>query len=65
MVGSNRPKLTVENELVLEAWNLMRGLEWAAIPCMVEMLGVDDVPGFIFGLVQIREHMRANEKKDD
>lgn len=43
----------------------MRGVEWAAIPCMIELLGVEDVQAFIYGLVQIREHMRASEKKDD
>ena len=39
----------------------MRGIEWPAIPVMVDLLGVDDVEQFIRGLVQIREHMRSIE----
>ena len=40
----------------IEAWNLMGGaLDWAAVPVLAELLGVDDVDLLVLGLVQIRE----------
>ena len=34
----------------------MGGLEWQALPAIVEMLGIDDVEGLITLLVEIRNH---------
>lgn len=41
----------------MAAWNLMGGLDWAALPVVVELLGVSDVEQLIVQLVAIREHM--------
>lgn len=44
----------------MEAWNLMGGLDWAALPVVVEMFGVEDVEVFVQELVAIREFKRSN-----
>lgn len=41
--------------LTVRAWNLMGGLDWAALPVVAEMLGVRDVERLIDGLIAIRE----------
>lgn len=41
----------------------MRGLEWAAIPVLIELLDVDDVEQFVRALVQIREHQLETERR--
>lgn len=41
--------------MALKAWNMMRGLDWAALPIIAEKLGVRDIELFIDQLVQIRE----------
>ena len=40
---------------------MMRGLEWEALPVIVEMLGVVDVDAFVRALIQIREHLQEKE----
>ena len=34
----------------------MGGLDWSALPIVVEMLGIEDVDGLVRRLVVIREH---------
>jgi len=46
-------------ELVVAAWNLMGGLDWAALPIVVEVLGVNDIERLIRQLVILREHQKA------
>lgn len=43
------------------AWNLMGGLEWAALPVVAEMLGVADVDRLVRQLVVIRDKQKAGE----
>ena len=42
----------------MRAWNLMGGMDWAALPVVVDLLGVDDVEGLVDGLAAIRDHHR-------
>jgi len=39
----------------VRAWNVMGGLDWAALPVVAEMLGVRDIEGLVADLVAIRE----------
>jgi hypothetical protein len=41
-------------DLAVRAWNLMGGLDWAALPIVVEMLGIVDVEMLVTQLVAIR-----------
>ena len=45
----------------IQAWNLMGGMDWAALPIVVEMLGVSDPETLIQQLAAIRDHQRAPE----
>lgn len=42
----------------------MRGLDWAALPLVVEMLGVDDVENFVARLVALRDWQTDNPPGD-
>jgi len=44
------------------AWNLMGGLDWAALPTVAAMLDVDDVDLLVRGLVQIRDWQAASKE---
>lgn len=39
----------------------MGGLEWQALPVVVDMLGINDPEMLIMQLVALREHMRNKE----
>lgn len=42
------------------AWNMMGGqIEWAALPVIVEIIGVSDVESMVVDLLRIREHMTS------
>jgi len=45
--------------LAVEAWNLMGGLDWGALPVVCAMIGVEDPENLIRQLVVIRD--RENE----
>lgn len=45
--------------LAVQAWNLMGGLDWAALDWVIALLGVDDVPRFIHALTAIRDGLHA------
>ena len=45
----------------MQAWNLMGGLDWQALPIVVDMLGIGDPEVLIYQLVTLREHMRTKE----
>ena len=38
----------------------MGGLDWAALPVIVEMLGVEDVETFVVQLVALRDRKRED-----
>lgn len=48
---------------VIDAWNMMGGIEWDALPTVCEILGIDDVEILVQGLVAIREF--HNRPRDD
>jgi hypothetical protein len=39
----------------------MGGLNWAALPVVAEMLGVDDVDRLVRDLVTMRNHFKAED----
>jgi hypothetical protein len=41
--------------IALKAWDMMRGLDWHALPIIAEALGVTDIEMFIEQLITIRE----------
>jgi hypothetical protein len=42
----------------VEAWNLMGGLNWSALPIVAEMIGVEDIELLIEQLVIIRNKQK-------
>jgi hypothetical protein len=46
----------------VQAWNIMGGLDWQALPIVVAMLGISDPEDLIMQLVAVREHTRAQGK---
>jgi hypothetical protein len=47
-----------ESSQAVEAWNIMGGLNWSALPIVVELIGVDDVELLIEQLVIIRNKQK-------
>ena len=43
----------------LQAWNMMGGLDWAALPMVCDLLGIHDLEPLVFQLLMIRDHNRA------
>jgi hypothetical protein len=42
--------------VAMRAWNLMDGaIDWAALPIIIELLGVDDVEALVVHLQLIRQ----------
>ncbi len=46
--------------MAIEAWNLMGGLDWAALPTVFEILDIEDVDSTVGCLLAIREHMKES-----
>lgn len=46
----------------MQAWNLMGGLDWAALDTVCELYGIEDVENFIHQLAAIRDNFRKNER---
>ena len=42
----------------------MGGIDWAALPIVVEMLGIADPELLVTQLVAIRDHQNANRSED-
>jgi hypothetical protein len=40
----------------------MGGIDWTAIPYVVERFGIDDVDAFVSQLIAIREHLGNRER---
>jgi hypothetical protein len=47
--------------VAIQAWNVMGGLDWAALPFVAEMLGVRDPEILIAQLVTIRDEQQDAE----
>ena len=43
----------------VQAWNLMGGIDWSALPIVIDLLGVSDPEALITQLVAIRDHQNA------
>ena len=58
-----RPVAQLDGESVLSirAWNIMGGIDWAALPVIAEMLGIDDIETLVLQLVAIRDAQRERE----
>lgn len=41
--------------LAVQAWNIMAGIDWNALPFVAELLGVDDLEVLVHQLIMIRE----------
>jgi hypothetical protein len=44
--------------IAVQAWNMMSGIDWAALPVVVELLGVEDVELLIEQLLLIRNKQK-------
>jgi hypothetical protein len=45
--------------MAIQAWNMMGGtIDWAALPVITEMLGIEDIELFIRQLVLIRDFQK-------
>ena len=42
-------------QVAVRAWNLLGGLDWAGLPVVAEVLGVDDIEWLVDQLTIIRE----------
>mgnify|MGYP003451770531 FL=1 len=58
-----RPVAQLDGETVLSirAWNIMGGIDWAALPVIAEMLGIGDIETLVLQLVAIRDAQRERE----
>ena len=43
------------------AWNMMGGLDWAALPVVAEVLGVQDIELLLIELIAIREYQNDRQ----
>jgi hypothetical protein len=46
----------------LKGWQLMGGLDWAALPIVAEIIGVNDIESFVELLVLIRDKRREESQ---
>lgn len=44
---------------VIEAWNLLGGMDWHGIPTAARIMGFDDEEELVRGLVTIRDYKRG------
>ena len=52
-----QPEQTPDDaQLAIQAWNVMGGIDWAALPLVCEMFGVDDPEKLVRQLCAIRDH---------
>ena len=52
---------TALQDAAVAAWNLMRGIEWPAVPLMVQMFEIEDAEGFVRALCAIRDEQSDEE----
>ncbi|WFP48509.1 hypothetical protein PL263_10330 [Methylomonas sp. EFPC3] len=52
--GTNQPQPD-QLKLAVDAWNIMGGLDWAGLPVVAELLGVQDIESLIYHLKLIRD----------
>jgi len=54
--GLEPVKPTLEIRLALKAWNMMRGLDWVALPTVAEIIGLADIELLVAQLCALRDH---------
>jgi hypothetical protein len=42
----------------MAAWNMAGGMDWAALPTIVQVLDIDDIEGLIVRLMAIRDGLK-------
>jgi len=58
--GKHRPGVAI----AIEAWNVMGGVDWAALPIVLDLLGVSDPELLIRQLLHIRDKMNEANESD-
>lgn len=46
----------------MRAWNMMKGIDWNALPIVCEIIGVDDPELMIAQLISIRDSQETGEE---
>lgn len=50
-------------DLALDAWRWMDGrIDWAALPVVVEILGIHDVEAFLARLIAVRDYLKDKSR---
>ncbi len=55
MPGGTRQPQPDQLKLAVDAWNILGGLDWAGLPVVAELLGVQDIESLIYHLKLIRD----------
>jgi hypothetical protein len=67
-VGETPPPEDPQHNLAIKAWNLlsngMGGLEWAGLPYVCELLGIDEPEVLMARLLTIRAHRKPDNNED-
>ena len=51
--------------IALQAWNMMGGeIDWVALPIVIELFGIENVPDFVDALITIRNWRAANTTEE-
>jgi len=60
VLGPKPEPLSHANGLAIKAWNLlangMGGLDWAGLPLVVDLLGIEDIEALVDALLVIKTH---------
>lgn len=56
------PQLCAEDEVAIMAWNLAGGMEWAGIPIVADILGVEDIEDLVRRMVVIRNELNKRSQ---
>lgn len=66
--GEASPEQNPEHTLVIQAWNMVSdgtgSVDWAGVPIVAAMLGIEDLETFIRRLMTIKHH-RPGESNDE
>lgn len=55
--------LDAGNQLAVQIWNVMNGLDWSALPVLVELHGVTDIEALLDALLWIYEYQRRRSQQ--
>lgn len=54
--------MPLDARLVRRAWAMMGGLDWSALPIVIEVLDIEDPEWLIAGLVCVRDHFASKQQ---